>query len=461
MAGLDADTSSYNMPLPVSPLKTVQELGALKQQQQQIESGGLTIDKQKLDLVNQHMGIANHELSILANEPDLTQAKVTDALNRIAKTTNMPPAVYQKMHEEYASAGNDPAKLKQLVDLNLRRGMSVQEQLNNQYGVQGTVDNNQTITPIQTSQQKGTIAPVGVPNNLRPAFQQQVPPTAESVDANRTLPTGAPNPNYGAKGFVGPQPSALPVAPPKVSGPTGPTVRRTDMEPTTFNDRFPNRIATSLPPGAGEAVATTAKHGAEAAAVGRQRASTFNREVFPLLQAIPALEKLGTKGTGPGTETLNHLKSFALSNIPGVKESDFDGTVADYDKAKKYLVDFVNQTGNSGTNDKLAAAFSGNPSVGISNAAAVDVAKSALALRRMQQAEDIAFEKSGLPDEDRQKFALRFNMEQDPRAYGADMMGKEKLAKLIKSMSPKELANFKTSLEMAHDTRAMPPIGSR
>lgn len=455
MAELTADTSSYPKPqLPVSPLDMAGKLGSLQQQQQQIQSGAIQIDKQKLDLVSQHMAVANHELSILANDPDLTQAKVTDTLNRIAKTTDMPAPVYQKMHEEYAAAGNDPAKLKQTVDLNLRRGMSVAEQLNNQYGSPAMINNGQTTTPAQISQQKGTVLPMGVAPAVRPALQQQIPPTAETVNTDRS------SPSYGGKSFVGPQPSALPVAP-RTTGPTGPTVRRTDLEPTTFNDRFPNRIATSLPPGAGEAVGIGAKAGAEAAAQGRHRASMFNREVFPLNQAIPALEKLGPKGTGPGTETINHLKSFAISNIPGVKESDFNGTVADYDKAKKYLTDFVNQTGSSGTNDKLAAAFAGNPSVGISNAAAVDVAKSALALRRMQQAEDIAFEKSGLPDEDRQKFAIRFNQEQDPRAYGADVMGKEKLGKLIKSMSPTELATFKKSLEMAHDTKAMPPIGSR
>ena len=127
---------------------------------------------------------------------------------------------------------------------------------------------------------------------------------------------------------------------------------------------------------------------------GGKTAARYQRDIFPLKEAIPALERLGTKGTGPGTETINNIKSFVLSNVPGVKESDFNGTVGDYDKAKKYLTDFVNQTGSTGTNDKLAAAFAGNPSVHISNAAAQDVAKSALALRRMQQAQIIEFEKT-------------------------------------------------------------------
>jgi len=315
-----------------------------------------------------------------------------------------------------------------------------------------------------------------------------LPVGTEQVNTDRT------SPNYGSKSLIGPQPAQIPSGTLPVQGGIPGQYRNVPLPPTqpgpvtnpvimgqssnfggrvtgavaqapTFADRFnaarPGGVTTSLPPGAGEAVATGAAGGAQAAVAGRARAANFQREIFPLQQAIPALEKLGPKGTGPGTDTINNMKSFVLSNIPGVKESDFNGTVADYDKAKKYLTDFVNQTGNSGTNDKLAAAFAGNPSVGISNAAAVDVAKSALSLRRMQQAEDVAFENSGLPDEARQKFSLRFNNEQDPRAYGVDLIGKDKLKKLIDGMSPAELETFKKSIQIAHDTKSISPIRSR
>jgi hypothetical protein len=48
MAGLEADTSSYNQPLPVSPLDMAGKLGSLQQQSQQIQSGAIGIDKQNL-----------------------------------------------------------------------------------------------------------------------------------------------------------------------------------------------------------------------------------------------------------------------------------------------------------------------------------------------------------------------------------------------------------------------------
>jgi len=52
----EVDTSSYPKPpaLPVqkNALEQAQQWGGLQQQQQQIQSGAIQIDKQKLDLVN-------------------------------------------------------------------------------------------------------------------------------------------------------------------------------------------------------------------------------------------------------------------------------------------------------------------------------------------------------------------------------------------------------------------------
>jgi hypothetical protein len=163
----------------------------------------------------------------------------------------------------------------------------------------------------------------------------------------------------------------------------------------------------------------------------RLRGLNYNAEVFPLEQAIPALEKLGKTGVGPGTEEFNHVKSFLQSaGIPGLDVEK----IKNFDEAKKYLTDFVNQNGNSGTNDKLAAAFAGNPNVGISQAASVDVAKSALTLRRYKQAQLVAFENSGKPDEDFPKEAGKWAREHDQRAYGFDLMMPDARKKVLESI---------------------------
>jgi len=213
-------------------------------------------------------------------------------------------------------------------------------------------------------------------------------------------------------------------------------------------------------PGAAEAQVQTGSGSGAALNDARQHALNYRQAVFPLETAIPALEKLGKTGTGPGTEEFNHVKSFLQSaGIPGL---DVD-KIKNFDEAKKYLTDFVNQNGNTGTNDKLAASFAGNPSVNISNAAAVDVAKSALALRRMKQAQLVEFEKTGLPDSEYTKWASRWNVSHDPRAYGFDLMSPDQRKKVLESFpegkngapGPRDL--FKMQVMSAHDAGIIKP----
>lgn len=210
-------------------------------------------------------------------------------------------------------------------------------------------------------------------------------------------------------------------------------------------------------PGVGTAAETAGGASGQLLAADRLRGSTFRREAYPLEQAIPALEKLGTTGTGPGTTELNNIKSFLQSaGIPGIDASK----IKNFDEAQKYLTDFVNQTGNSGTNDKLAAAFAGNPSTKISNAAAVDVAKAALSLRRMDQAKLLEFQKTGLGPDQYADWAAKWVTKQDPRAFGIDLMKSGDVQKMIGSLKGKERENFIASLRAAHENGLVtPPAG--
>lgn len=225
--------------------------------------------------------------------------------------------------------------------------------------------------------------------------------------------------------------------------------QKTSLGAANYGGTFP----TGLSPSETAAQSHTGAGAGDALAQARSRSLNYKQEVFPLEQAIPALEKLGKTGTGPGTEELNHVKSFLQSaGIPGL---DAD-KITKFDEAKKYLTDFVNQNGNSGTNDKLAAAFAGNPSVNISNAAATDVAKSALALRRMKQAQLTEFEQSGKTDDQYPKFASQWNASHDPRAYGFDMMSVKQRRDILASLpegkngapGPRDL--FKLQVESAN-----------
>jgi hypothetical protein len=201
------------------------------------------------------------------------------------------------------------------------------------------------------------------------------------------------------------------------------------------------------------------------------QAANFPRASLPLTKAIPLLEQLGTQGTGPGSDTWNHAMSFLQTM--GVPITD-PTKIQAYDEAKKYLTDFVNQTGNSGTNDKLAAAFAGNPSVSISNAAALDVAKTALAMQRMKQAQILAFTAQGdHAPEKYSDFAKQFASSMDPRAFGIDLMTPKARQELLSSPELAKKPNqngvetnqarlrFLKSLQTAQDTGLIsgPPNG--
>lgn len=441
---VEVDISSYPKPgLPVNMLDVAGKLGGLKQQQQQIQSGAIAIDKQKLDLMNNHFQIMQNELGTLANDPKATKEEVLQRMHRIGDTFNMPAPVRAQMEAEFSDVPGNKALgkdgegnplLARRLDLIMKRAFDTNQRINSQYGAPGSSDNGQTVTPTR--------------QGLRG------PPIANGLPIQKQLPINQPQlgPNNQPV-LTGPQPPQLPVG--ATAAPGGlPGQYKLPVAPAPFNERFtggPAGPATGLPPGVAEAQQTAAIASGEQLATMRRQASSFQRDIFPLAQAIPELEKLGTKGTGPGTDTINNIKSFVLSNIPGVKESDFSGSVKDFDKAKKYMTDYVNQTGNSGTNDKLAAAFAGNPSVHISNAAAVDVAKSAMALRKMQQAIYLDTESNNLPAHEVSRHVAKLTNEIDPRAFGTENMSAKAKKVLLEQLNknPVEKERFERSAKLA------------
>ena len=91
--------------------------------------------------------------------------------------------------------------------------------------------------------------------------------------------------------------------------------------------------------------------------------------------------------------------------------------------------------------------------MGISNAAAVDVAKAAKALSRMQQATLLEFEKSGKRPDQFSQWVAKRNNELDPRAFGVDMMKPEAKARLRQQLdrNPVEAKRFEKSLQIAQE----------
>lgn len=454
----EVDTASYRQPIPKSPLEVLGQAQQLKQQ-------SLGIEKSQLDLINQGYGYLLRELNSLG--PNATPDQLVTVGQNAVKQKLIKPEMYG---EFVKTIPTDPAQMPSFVQSLTSKLMSTQEATNFHYGVPTSVDNGQTQTPSVVSPKFG-VRPTNLP------IQNQVPPTAIARDAEGAPQFLGPQPPQIAPGsgaVPGPVPlqpnrvRTLPVGPindPRIKGPSqnfgGNVLGASVEQPGSFDNRFdaaypkPRGPSAGLPPGVGEAEVIAAGGSGKQLAEDRDASSNYQRSIFPITEAIGALQELGTKGTGPGTESINKIKSFVLSNVPGVSEKDFEGLdkVKVFDKAAKYLTDIVNQTGSSGTNDKLAAAFAGNPSVKISNAAATDVAKSLLALRRMKQAQLIEFDKLDKPASQYSKWASTWNNDVDPRAFGVDQMTPEAKQKLFGQLkkNPKEYARFERTLEIAHN----------
>lgn len=468
----EIDTSFYKDAVSDSPLKVAGEVADYRNKLLSNVQNEQSVQANNIKLATERFGMVNNAAAGLLSDPELGKTDVTkklwDTLGRLTKGDAMSAQHAVQFMQQFPT---DPQAQRQAVQAVHAQTLSAWERGKAYLGtVEGVGTGGGTKLVQQPAYGGAPPKEIGyIPNTLQPG--------EKGIDADPNSPRFGQETTMGVYGNVPIQaPAAVPQSPARVPRAAKPPVATqtgalagsapssTNAPPSgspSFNDRFSAaRPVTRLAPGTPEAMQVAGGESGKALADSRNRSLNYQQEVNPLEQAIPALEKLGTKGTGPGTESINHLKSFVLSNVPGADFKGLKDDVATYDKAKKYLTDFVNQNGNSGTNDKLAAAFAGNPSVNISNAAAVDVAKTALALRRFKQAQLIAFEKSGKPDVEYSKEAGKFAREHDPRAYGFDMMSPSERKKVIESLPKGKREMFMLDVQSAmQDGILKPPQG--
>jgi hypothetical protein len=191
--------------------------------------------------MNTQFGLMNQELSAMSDDPSITKPQAAERLNRFAKTLNLPPAAVNHMMEELNQAPN----VKAFSDNALRRGMSVQEKLNQQYGVPSESNDGATNyqgVRLPASKGGGFDASKGTQNNLQPPVGSEYyeggqkktlgPAGPPGFRPAQGLPVAAPQ-APGSTAPIVPKPvHSLPVERP-VSGPTGPSREITDQVPTT------------------------------------------------------------------------------------------------------------------------------------------------------------------------------------------------------------------------------------
>lgn len=435
----DIDTSFYpRAPEPGAFLNTAAGYVGLANAGEQNKLLKTQNQQSQLDLVTNQVGQLVNGFSTLASIPDLSPDHFAQFGQRMVDEGVISPEIYQAEMKQVLAAQGNPDALRALAGNYSMRALDAGQRFSAQYGTPTMVDQGNALLPATVSPMTG-IHPMGSP------IQKTLSPSELATPATIGT-TGEGQPITGTTGQLlekaGVNPLTAMPNPPALD-PNNPLM---PVQPAAPG------VVTTLPAGDVAAMEQSGTVAGQDLAAARQRESNFQRDILPLSKAIPALEALGKTGTGPGTEQINEIASFLQSmGVPGIDATK----VKNFDEVRKYLSQYA-QSGDPSTNDKLAAAFAANPSVGVSNAAAVDVAKTALALRKLQNAQLMAFEQSGQPASAYTKFAAQFNADQDPRAYGIDMMDDKARAALINEIRAKkpddpERLKFSKSLKTAID----------
>lgn len=197
-----------------------------------------------------------------------------------------------------------------------------------------------------------------------------------------------------------------------------------------------------------------------------QIASTFypNRtnQLKQAIEKMDKLEKLGS-GTGPGTDVLNHFRSFLLANTPDALQNLY-GTdkeklkTANFEELKKYLVQYA-QGAAAGvgpqTNQGLMTTLTGNPNTELSSIAVSDLLRATLGVERMNHAKVLNWNlnrpKDMTPDQ-YLDFTTQWATKADPNAYILDMIKPERRAEIYKKYTdPASQANFAKQVQEAED----------
>lgn len=431
---------------PQNPLdnisKTVGIANAVEQnrllQGQQVQQN-IGIDKSKLELAASQLGQLRSMFAPHLNNPNVSTKDITQiGVDAIKQGLATPQQVATEL-ARFPRDGTPQQKQSWVRDMYVR-SLSHETQINMMLGTPQTIDTGggktvvqQPVRPDQGTAQRGVI-----PNTLQPGTPIYNPTKRQQEIVSEGQP-GTFTPPSGVQ--------RQPVAPARPAQNGAPAASAAPA-------KGPERLPTAAPLGEPEAAKEAAGQSGQLLAKDRENAADFRRQVFPLEQAIPKLESLGKMGTGPGSEETNNLKSFLQTlGIPGFNAEK----IKNYDEANKYLTDWVMANGNVATNDKLAASFASNASTKISNAAAIDVAKAALAIRRMKQAQVDAFEATGKPENEYSRWASQWNKGQDPRVYGFDLMTPKQRNAVLSGLPPAKRSQFLMDVERASEMGLIRP----
>lgn len=441
----------------VAGIKNAQETNKLLQLQQQ--QGNVALDQAKIEQAHKMYEGFVGLLGSVAQDPRVGTAAGPQVIQGYADQAVKLGYITPEMRDQaMMTMPQNPAEIPQWLQTMNVQALAGQERFGQIYGTPGTINNGSSILPVTSSSITG-IRPIGapIPQTTSPSERAELVPTTDAQGRTVLVPKGQMLQQAGVNPLTA-VPETAPSSPANQLVPPPMPVQSQDLPPVGAPALAPPQtpvqaaqaqpavgVVTSPPAGEIEAQSRAAQASSDQYSQDTARERTYQQDIVPLQKVLPALEALGTTGTGPGTEQIQEIKSF-LTSMGIIAPTD---DLKNYDEARKYLVQYARGAGDTGTNDKLAAAFAGNPSLGISNAAAQDVVKTALSLRRMQNAQIRAFAATGQSPSGYGKWSTQWNADTDPVAYGFDLMKGPERAKYFKGLSAPEKQKFLQSLQTA------------
>jgi hypothetical protein len=454
MADGTVNTDIYPKANPINPLEIAGQAAQYRNLLIQNQRQQVGLSQDKINLAHQQYGQLSQFLGSLAQDPRMATNQGPALLHQATQQAVQQGWITPDIaNVELANMPTDPTQIPQYLQSLNTRVQDAAGQFAKIYGEPSTINNGNTIVPVTASPLTG-IRRIGadIPVQTSPSERLTLVPGTNAQGQPTVTPAGVIAQQAGMNPLTG-VPATAPNQP---VNQLQPYPQGQAPVPAAQG----GSVVTGVSPGALEANKATGTASGQQLAADTAQEANFQSDILPLQKARDALISLGTTGTGPGTEQINEIKSFAQSMGLGTLAGIDPDKIKNFDEAKKYLTQYASQAGSPNTNDKLAAAFAGNPSVGISNAASVDVLKTAMSLRRMQNAKVRAFQASGEQPSVYNQWAAKFNSSQDPVAYGFDMMSPDQRKKYVSGLSPAERQKFVGSLQTATQLGLVtPPSG--
>lgn len=432
------DQTKINAGIAQDPTITLDALPFVNQVQQN-ENAYLENQTKQFDLSSKQLNWLKGGLGSMLNNPNLTQQDIIKFASNGVKQGFLTP---EQAVTELQSLPTDPGQLQGWVRQLYTQSLEGEAQLNAirpQTQVLNTGGQQQVINIDPLTGQPKVAGQIQ--NTLSPEAASQ--PTQffnRATNQLETIPRSQFVDMQGGAGMGG-QPGGM----------TGRYPGTPGINPNAGG--VPGQVGLPAAPalGAQSAADVTGEGAAKAAQALQANAEGASQRVFFLQDMARNLQSFES---GPNADWQAKANALALQLAPETAQKlGIDPqSVASKEEFTKFATNLAIQTAGQlggGTDNQLAAAVSGNPNASLSKLGNEQIIKTLIGLERATQAKNLAWQESGQPPQNYQKWSAQWNQQVDPRVFVSEELTPEERAKMYKGMSEKDRAKFRDSWKRA------------